>query len=246
MAYDGGKSKGGSLEHGVITNPFTQAIMKGGVKPCVEAIKSCNAGSTAGCLSAFLICAYAENVPYQFTGMNVYDMREKCKVPPLCYDFSQITTFLNDADTKAKIGAKGTWASCNMLVNTMFRADFMHNYHQLIPEMLHDGIQIMVYAGDVDYICNWLGNKAWTMALEWKGKDGFNQAEDAAYMVNGKKVGRSRSFENFSFVQIYQAGHMVPMNQPEAALGMLNQFIGAKSDIIAKESPTPENDVIYT
>lgn len=229
MAYDGGKSEGGSLEHGVITNPFTQAIMKGGVGPCTSAIKSCNGGSSAGCLSAFLICNYAETVPYQFTGMNVYDMREKCKVPPLCYDFSAVTTFLNDEGVQQKLGAKGKWASCNMIVNTFFRGDFMRSYHTLIPDMLHDDIQVLIYAGDVDYICNWLGNKAWTLDLDWNGKDGFSVAEDKDYSVAGKAAGRLRNFQNFSFLQIYNAGHMVPLNQPEVALQMLNEFIGAQS-----------------
>lgn len=55
MGFDGGKSQGGSLEKGVITNPVTQAIMRGGVGPCVKAIQSCNAGSTAGCMGAFMV-----------------------------------------------------------------------------------------------------------------------------------------------------------------------------------------------
>ncbi|CAD7955962.1 unnamed protein product [Amoebophrya sp. A25] len=233
MAYDGGKSKGGSLEKGVITNPVTQAIMKGGVTPCVEAIKSCNAGSTAGCMGAFLVCNYAETVPYQFTGMNVYDMRIKCEVPPLCYDFSQVTSFLNDPDVQSKLGAKGKWASCNMMVNAFFRADYMRNFHLKIPEMMADGIRVLVYAGDVDYICNWLGNKAWTLALPWSGKDAFNAAADADYILSdseggeNKAVGRLRHHETFSFLQIYAAGHMVPMDQPAVALKMLNEFTSA-------------------
>ena len=32
------------------------------------------------------------------------------------------------------------------------------------------GTRVMIYAGDVDFICNWLGNKAWTLDLEWDGK----------------------------------------------------------------------------
>ncbi|CAD7957558.1 unnamed protein product [Amoebophrya sp. A120] len=228
MAYDGGKSRGGSLEKGVITNPITQAIMKGGVTPCVQAIQSCNSGSTAGCMGAFLVCNYAETVPYQFTGMNVYDMRIKCEVPPLCYDFSQVTTFLNDKDVQEKLGAKGKWASCNMMVNALFRADYMVNFQELIPEMLAGGIKVLVYAGDVDYICNWLGNKAWTLKLDWPGKEQFNAAADADYVVEGKAAGRLRSYQNFSFLQVYQAGHMVPMDQPTAALQMLDDFISGK------------------
>jgi len=27
---------------------------------------------------------------------NVYDIREKCEVPPLCYDFSNAGKYLND------------------------------------------------------------------------------------------------------------------------------------------------------
>mmetsp|Transcript_784 Transcript_784/g.1650 ORF Transcript_784/g.1650 Transcript_784/m.1650 type:complete len:561 (-) Transcript_784:585-2267(-) len=229
MGFDGGKSQGGSLEKGVITNPVTQAIMRGGVGPCVKAIQSCNAGSTAGCMGAFLVCNYAETVPYQLTGMNVYDMRIKCAVPPLCYDFSQVTTFLNDDAVKKQLGARGKWASCNMVVNAYFRADFMMNFHLLLPEMMADGIDVLIYAGDVDYICNWLGNKAWALKLDWPGKADFNAAEDAAYMVGGKQVGRLRKAGKFSFLQVYEAGHMVPMDQPEAALGMLNDFIGVKS-----------------
>merc|ERR1712194_447811 len=183
MAYDGGKTKGGSLEKGVITNPVTQAIMKGGVMPCVEAIKACNAGSSAACMGAFLVCNYAETVPYQFTGMNVYDMRIKCAVPPLCYDFSSVDTFYNNADVQKQLGAKGTWKSCNMMVNAFFRGDYMVNFHEKIPPMLADGIKVLVYAGDVDYICNWLGNKAWTLKLDWQGKAAFNAADDADYMV---------------------------------------------------------------
>ena len=30
-------------------------------------------------------------------------------------------------------------------------------------------------AGDVDYICNWLGNKKWVKALEWEGKENFHR-----------------------------------------------------------------------
>jgi cathepsin A (carboxypeptidase C) len=33
-------------------------------------------------------------------------------------------------------------------------------FEKLIPEQLADGIRVLIYAGDQDYICNWLGNQA--------------------------------------------------------------------------------------
>ena len=36
----------------------------------------------------------------------------------------------------------------------------------MIPDQLGAGISVLIYAGDQDYICNWLGNRAWTQVIE--------------------------------------------------------------------------------
>jgi len=59
----------------------------------------------------------------------------------------------------------------------------MKNYQTMLPDLLSNGIRVLVYAGDVDFICNWLGNKKWTLALDWEHKADFNAAEDAAWSV---------------------------------------------------------------
>lgn len=86
---------------------------------------------------------------------------------------------------------------------------------------MDDNVDVLVYAGDVDYICNWLGNKAWVLDLQWQGKEGMNAAKDDDYLVADKTAGRLRSHKTFHFLQIYQAGHMVPMDKPE---------VGAEND----------------
>merc|ERR1712137_674127 len=235
MAADGGKAEGGTLAKGVITSKITQGIMKAAVSPCTAAIRKCNDANSslagAACSTAFVVCNYGENVPYQLTGYNPYDMRIKCEKPPLCYDFSKVETFLNTPSVQSAIGATKKWSSCNLVVNKMFQNDFMKNYHTKIPPMLSGGIRVMVYAGDVDYICNWLGNKKWALALDWDHKTDFNSAEDKPYMLaDGKtQLGRVRQANGFNFVQVYQAGHMVPMDQPEASLLVLNDFLAGKS-----------------
>jgi len=199
----------------------------------------CNGESalnTTACMAAFEVCNLAFQAPYQATGMNPYDQRIKCAVPPLCYDMSNDVKFLNDPEVQKQLGVDKTFASCNMLVNKLFMADFMRNYHQLIPPMLEGGIEVLIYAGDQDFICNWLGNSKWTLALDWAHKPEFNQASTAPFVVtgkelgdkDGKEVGELRSFANFHFLRVYQAGHMVPLDQPEAALGMLNALMDGK------------------
>jgi len=229
MALDGGKSQGGSLSQGVITNKWVQDIMRAGVYPCKALVHECNAGnsmSSEACIGAMIACNYAETVPYQMSGYNPYDMRIKCEKFPLCYDFSNVETYLNRADVQKEIGAKGTWSSCNFVVNKMFMGDFMKSYHQEIPDLLHDGLEVLIYSGDVDYICNWLGNKKWVKALEWEGQEQFNQADDKPWNLStGKQAGRLRSHKNLKFLQVYDAGHMVPMDQPQAASEMLNAWL---------------------
>jgi hypothetical protein len=47
--------------------------------------------------------------------------------------------------------------------------------------MLEGGVRVMIYAGDVDFICNWIGNKAWTKALPWSGETAFNAEADSTW-----------------------------------------------------------------
>ena len=222
MAY-----KSGTAPSVISADEYAQMQMA--VPACVQAIKICNDETTFTCNLAMFICNMGLFGPYQQKGLNPYDMRLKCENPPLCYPFENVGKFLNDPEVQRKLGVNKQWEECNMMVNLFFQQDFMRNFHQLIPEMLHSGIRVLIYAGDVDYICNWLGNKHWTLELEWEGKEGFNEAKDKAYKTNeGKDVGMVRSHKGFTFLQVYQAGHMVPMDKPEESLFMFNEFLAGR------------------
>ena len=80
-----------------------------------------------------------------------------------------------------------------------------------------------------DFICNWIGNKAWTVALDWKHGKEFAAASDDEWSVAGEVAGLRRSVAGFSLVQVYDAGHMVPLDQPKNALAMVNAFTGVGS-----------------
>jgi cathepsin A (carboxypeptidase C) len=106
----------------------------------------------------------------------------------------------------------------------------MQPFHQLVPKIL-DQIPVLIYAGDVDYICNWLGNQAWTNVLEWTGRKSYSDAEQKDLKISDDDkdaYGKVKSSGNLTFMRIYEAGHMVPMDQPKPSLDFLNRWLGGE------------------
>jgi len=199
--------------------------------PCVAAIEGCNAGLPGTCLGATELCNMGLLIPYTLTGMNPYDMREKCAKPPLCYDFSNVATYLDRPEVRAALGVGNRkWSDCNHAVAMEFElaGDWMHDFQTMIPDQLENDIRVLIYAGDQDYICNWLGNQAWTQALPWSHQGDFNSTKPSNWTANGAAAGTIQSSNGFTFLRVFDAGHMVPRDQPQAALAMLNDFIQNK------------------
>ena len=89
---------------------------------------------------------------------------------------------------------------------------------------------LTLFQGDADYICNWLGNKAWSEALEWPGQAAFAKEEmkDFKLSDDGTKTGAYKTSGNFTFIRLHAAGHMVPYDQPVASLDMLNRVLAGE------------------
>merc|ERR1719492_361528 len=95
--------------------------------------------------------------------------------------------------------------SCNMVMKNLFTVDWVRNFAPLIQPMLEGGIEVLIYAGDQDFICNWLGNEKWTLALNWTQKAAFNAASMKPWSVTdaagrSQSAGRLRSHANFHFL----------------------------------------------
>jgi len=216
-----------------VVSEQTYDTMKKVVPGCTALIDRCNAGDSVfdsfACQSAFIVCNSALITPYQMTGLNPYDIRIKCAKPPLCYDFSNVNKWMNLESTKEALGVNEQhvhdWSSCNFGINAKFHTDWMKDFSGDVADLLNDGIPALIYAGDVDFICNYLGNEAWTLNLEWDGHDEFVAAEQHDW----KGAGLARTAGGLTFLQVYNAGHMVPHDQPEVALNMIGDFLEGKA-----------------
>ena len=180
---------------------------------CIDKIKKCNEKGGIYCTTSYTYCNTKLTTPYYQTGLNPYDIRKECGDNPLCYDFSNVEKWLTTDSTREALHVtsdSASWVSCNNDVNADFRNDWMLNYDSYVADMLEGGIKVLIYAGDVDFICNSLGNKAWTLSLDWSGKDSFNSAEDGDW---NSGAGSYRSYGGLTFLTVFDAGHMVPSDQ---------------------------------
>lgn len=197
---------------------------------CNSLINSCyNTQSTWTCLPASIYCNNAMMGPYQRTGKNVYDIRTECGSSPLCYDDLEfVDKYLNQDYVKEALGADvETYEGCNFDVNRNFltHGDWMKPYYTAVVDILEKNLPVLIYAGDKDFICNWLGNENWVRKLKWSGSKGIADAKVHDWVVDGKKAGTKFNSEKFTFLRVFEAGHMVPYNQPENSLSMINGWV---------------------
>ncbi|ORY69510.1 serine carboxypeptidase [Pseudomassariella vexata] len=220
--------------YGPILDESECQSMDNALPRCLSLIQGCyDSGSLWSCVPSAIYCNNALIGPFQRSGYNVYDIREKCEdMENLCYtQTAWISQYLNKPEVMKAVGAEvQDYQSCNGDINRnfLFQGDWSKPFHLLIPELIKK-IPVLIYAGDADYICNWLGNQAWTEELVWDGKKDFNAAKMTGLSIkDGEKYGEVKSSGNFTFIRIYEAGHMVPFNQPEGSLDFFNRWISGE------------------
>ena len=202
---------------------------------CKNLIQNCyDSESVWSCVPASIYCNNALIGPYQRTGQNVYDVREPCKDGSLCYEeIGWISEYLNKPEVMKTLGAEvSSYEGCNFDINRnfLFNGDWMKPFHRLVPKLLEQ-IPVLIYAGDADFICNWLGNLAWTEHLAWPGKKAYNKAPMQQLTIKGDQstvTGSIKSANNFTFARLHAGGHMVPHDQPEASLDMFNRWLSGE------------------
>lgn len=197
---------------------------------CAASIKLCGPKGTIGCIAALIICQSIFSSILVIAGnINYYDVRKECQ-GALCYDFSNLDTFMNNETTREALGVGNRkFVACSPLVHEAMIVDWMKNLEKGIPALLEDGINLLVYAGEYDLICNWLGNSRWVTAMEWSGQMGYAKSVWKEFQVDGKEAGLTKGYGSLQFLKVHDAGHMVPMDQPKNSLEMLYRWTRGKS-----------------
>jgi carboxypeptidase D len=194
---------------------------------CTDQLLECKAkGDNAQCSDADSFCAnYAEFFFDTNTGgRDEYDMRELSPDP---FPYGFYPAYLNKPEVQAAIGAFTNFSEFSGAVGTNFgltgddgrEVDTIEDLGKLVAR----NVTVAIYAGDADFICNWLGNEVIADrvgAPHWEAA-GYANLSTSDGIVHGqvKQAGR------FSFTRIFESGHEVPFYQPVAALEMFERAI---------------------
>lgn len=200
---------------------------------CLSLIESCyNTESVWTCVPAALYCNNAQLGPYQQTGKNVYDVRKECK-GTLCYEETEyVSDFLNQRFVKEQIGIDPSqidkdFEGCNFDINRnfLFTGDWMRpDFVEDVRYLLEQELPVLIYAGDKDFICNWLGNLAWTNELDFAAHEEYSSKDLAPWYVGDKEVGQFKNAGLLTFLRIYDAGHMATWDQTRNAQSFVQDW----------------------
>jgi cathepsin A (carboxypeptidase C) len=234
-----------AAEHGLVSDNV-QKMMAGFLDACENLIDGCNNASSLDvdddkmirydewqeCLTATIVCNLGEITPVTRTGVNPYDVRIPCGDSKICYDFSNVDAYMNQPDVMAAFGVPPNrkWKECKSTVEEVLvgAGDWMKEFQTSVAYLLENKMNVLIYAGEYDFICNYMGNLAWTKTLEWSGAEAFNNAVNTTWMPtesNADGAGSYITAQGFTFLKVKNAGHMVPMDQPYNALEMLRSHV---------------------
>ncbi|KAG8565529.1 hypothetical protein GDO81_012894 [Engystomops pustulosus] len=144
-----------------------------------------------------------------------------------CVSDTDITTYLNNPKVRSALHIPDElprWEICSEKVSISYAMgmdDARNQYLQLLNEKKY---RILVYSGDLDMVCNFLGIEWFfdSFGLEveesyhpWMYKDG-GQSQIAGY---------AKQYTNLTLLTVKGAGHMVPTDKPLEAFQMFRRFI---------------------
>ncbi|EGV64755.1 serine-type carboxypeptidase [Yamadazyma tenuis] len=209
----------------------TCATMKANIPECIALIAKCYDSETAAdCYAATELCNEQQIQPCAEAGTNMYDVTLECKGENACYtEIGDMERYLNSTAVKDAIGAEiKSYHSSNPYINKHFRmmGDWMQPYFRdAIHDVLEQGLPVLLYAGDKDFICNWMGVEAWADRLQWSGAEGYSTSSVEKWYNGDIHAGNVKNYENLTFLRVFGAGHMVPHDQPQNSLEFFNRWL---------------------
>lgn len=94
-------------------------------------------------------------------------------------------------------------------------------------------IPVLLFSGEYDLICNYIGTEYLIGNMTWNGSRGFNKnTKKEVWKIDNKLAGYYTQERNLIYVLIKDGSHMVPYDRPIECLDMINRFIQVGDNIV--------------
>ncbi|CAH1758249.1 16516_t:CDS:10 [Entrophospora sp. SA101] len=155
--------------------------------------------------------------------VNMYDVRKKS----IQNDWSLMENFLNMKEIKASlnVGDRSFFKDYNVI--KYLDDDIMRSVASLFTDLI-ENYKVLLFQGNCDFRDGVSGNTEWIYKLEFRGAEKFRKLPRKIWKVKDDLKGYAVQYENITRVIVLNAGHLVPMDQPEASYHMITNFIEDK------------------
>jgi len=209
---------------------------------CQRATEICRASDydLAVCRVSESFCMQNGWMLIRDTPWNPYDVRINCTMEPsLCeYPTPGLVEWLDSSTVRLALGADDDcrkFIGINFPMNIIFdkNGETTRPSHPWVTSLLDQGIRVLIYAGNTDWLCTAAGMRHLVDGLSWHGSASFQarpflplRRENIGLQQDKeRRVGYYKQHSSLTFVEVDNAGHFVPAEQPEVALAMINRWI---------------------
>lgn len=201
---------------------------------CQKIVSGSNPGDTFGQNRVVdNVCENVLNILLQVTSennqcYNMYDYTLKDSFPSCGMnwppDLKYVNPFLRQDKVMTSLNIEHAirWHECDLAVGTHLRARRLQPSITLFPALLLE-VPIVLFHGNRDIICNYIGGEDMIKQLEWGNQRGYS--EDLLvydWVYNDTVLGYIKSERNLTFVNVFEASHMVPFDVPDASRALID------------------------
>lgn len=182
-------------------------------------------------LNTLLRVARDRDAPSDQQCVNMYDYTLRDEFPSCGMnwppDLVNVKPFLNKPEVQSQLNLvhKKPWLECSGRVGRNFVARRSKPAVHLLPSLLEE-VPILLFNGNRDIICNYIGTEAFIKELEWNGQKGWDDDTVYDWLFDDNLAGYVRNSRNLTFVNVFNSSHMVPFDLPYTSRSLMDLVTG--------------------
>lgn len=202
-------------------------------------------GVCEGVLNLLLEVTRDKDGPKNRECYNMYDYTLKDSYPSCGMnwppDLPNVNLFLRNPDVMDSINLehKNLWHECDSGVGSHLKARNLHPSIVLFPSILLE-VPIVLFHGNRDIICNYIGGEDMIAGLNWGGQRGYSDDITVYdWIYNDTVLGYIKSERNLTFINVFEASHMVPFDKPDTSRALID-ILYENLDVRQEEGKKPQ------